>query len=134
MANRDSREEVMKVFRLFTDLCLDYITFRNLKRVVTELNEGLSDDEMMEMIDEADRNNDGKIDFEEFFRVMKKRGDNLLDDLDSMKTRVTVMYGMKILLRRKFVWGFTRANGGNPRYMLYYFLKYRKQHLLLNFK
>ena len=38
---------------------------------------------MMEMIDEADRNNDGKIDFEEFFRVMKKRGDNPLDDLDS---------------------------------------------------
>ena len=83
MANRDSREEVMKVFRLFTDEGSDYITFRNLKRVVTELNEGLSDDEMMEMIDEADRNNDGKIDFEEFFRVMKKRGDNPLDDLDS---------------------------------------------------
>ena len=83
MANRDSKEEVMKVFRLFTDEGSDYITFRNLKRVVTELNEGLSDDEMMEMIDEADRNNDGKIDFEEFFRVMKKRGDNPLDDLDS---------------------------------------------------
>ena len=50
MANRDSREEVMKVFRLFVDEGSDYITFRNLKRVVTELNEGLSDDEMMEMI------------------------------------------------------------------------------------
>ena len=61
MANRDSREEVMKVFQLFADEGSDYITFRNLKRVVTELNEGLSDDEMMEMIDEADRNNDGKI-------------------------------------------------------------------------
>ena len=73
----------MEPHQRFADEGSDYITFRNLKRVVTELNEGLSDDEMMEMIDEADRNNDGKIDFEEFFRVMKKRGDNPLDDLDS---------------------------------------------------
>ena len=43
----------------------------------------LNDDEMMEMIEEADRNGDGKIDFEEFYRVMKKRGDNPLDDIDS---------------------------------------------------
>lgn len=35
------------------------------------------------MIDEADRDNDGKINIEEFFRVMKKRGDNPLDDWDS---------------------------------------------------
>ena len=67
MANRDSKEEVMKVFRLFTDEGSDYITFRNLKRVVTELNEGLSDDEMMEMIDEADRNNDGIPDLDIMF-------------------------------------------------------------------
>ena len=72
MANRDSKEEVMKVFRLFTDEGSDYITFRNLKRVVTELNEGLSDDEMMEMIDEADRDGDGAINEEEFIRIMKK--------------------------------------------------------------
>ena len=35
------------------------------------------------MVNEADRNNDGKIDRDEFFRVMKKRGDNPLDDIDS---------------------------------------------------
>lgn len=32
-----------------------------------------TDDEIQEMIDEADRDNDGKINAEEFFRVMKKR-------------------------------------------------------------
>lgn len=42
-----------------------------------------TDDEIQEMIDEADRDNDGKINAEEFFRVMKKRGDNPLDDWDS---------------------------------------------------
>ena len=36
-----------------------------------------------EMIEEADRNGDGFIDRDEFFRVMKKRGENPLDDLDS---------------------------------------------------
>ena len=72
MANRDSKEEVMKVFRLFTDEGSDYITFRNLKRVVTELNEGLSDDEMMEMIDEADRDGDGEVSQNEFIRIMEK--------------------------------------------------------------
>jgi len=35
------------------------------------------------MVDEADRNNDGKIDPDEFYRVMKKRSDNPLDDWDS---------------------------------------------------
>lgn len=32
-----------------------------------------SDEEIQEMIDEADRDSDGKINFEEFLRVMKKR-------------------------------------------------------------
>jgi Ca2+-binding EF-hand superfamily protein len=41
------------------------------------------DDEIQEMIDEADRDNDGKINGDEFLRVMRKRGDNPLDDWDS---------------------------------------------------
>ncbi len=32
------------------------------------------------MINEADRNKDGKISADEFYRVMRKRGDNPLDD------------------------------------------------------
>jgi len=80
---RDAKEEIMKVFSLFDDDGSGYITFRNLKRVATELGESLSDDELQEMIDEADRHGDGMISPEEFFRVMKKRGENPLDDIDS---------------------------------------------------
>ena len=80
---RDSREEVEKVFRLFDEERSGFITFRALKRVVGELGEGLSEEEMQEMIDEADRDQDGKISFEEFYRVMRRRGDNGLDDWDS---------------------------------------------------
>ncbi len=38
---------------------------------------------MHEMIEEADRDGDGMINAEEFYRVMKKRSENPLDDLDS---------------------------------------------------
>ena len=83
MATRDSREEISKIFDLFDDDGSGKITFEKLKRVATELGEGLSDDELSEMIEEADRNGDGGIDREEFFRVMKKRGDDPLADIDS---------------------------------------------------
>lgn len=33
------------------------------------------------MIDQADRDGDGEINADEFYRIMKKRGDNPLDDL-----------------------------------------------------
>ena len=48
-----------------------------------QLCNGMTDEEMREMIEEADRDGDGMINAEEFFRVMKKRSDNPLDDLDS---------------------------------------------------
>jgi len=82
MLNRDSREEIMKVFALFDDDNTGCISFKNLKRVATELGENLTDDELQEMIDEADRDGDGVINDEEFYRVMRKR-ENPLDEIDS---------------------------------------------------
>ena len=41
-----------------------------------------SDEELQEMIDEADRDGDGVINEEEFYRVMRKR-ENPLDEIDS---------------------------------------------------
>ncbi|MFN9897968.1 MAG: EF-hand domain-containing protein [bacterium] len=37
-----------------------------------ELGENMTDDEIQEMIDEADRDGDGEIGEEEFMRIMKK--------------------------------------------------------------
>ena len=72
MGDRDSREEIIKVFRLFDDDETGKITFRNLKRVAKELGENMTDEELQEMIDEADRDGDGEINEEEFLRIMKK--------------------------------------------------------------
>ena len=72
MSERDPREEIMKAFRLFDDDSTGKISLRNLKRVARELGETMTDDELQEMIDEADRDGDGEISEEDFIRVMKK--------------------------------------------------------------
>nr|AAZ15803.1 centrin 1 [Blastocladiella emersonii] len=72
MAERDSREEILKAFKLFDDDSTGKITFKNLKRVARELGENLTDEELQEMIDEADRDGDGEINEDDFLRIMKK--------------------------------------------------------------
>ncbi|KAG8347493.1 EF hand domain [Trypanosoma vivax] len=72
MTERDSREEILKAFHLFDDDKTGKITFKNLKRVAQELGENMTDAELQEMIDEADRDGDGEVSEEEFLRIMKK--------------------------------------------------------------
>lgn len=58
------------------------VSFRNLKRVSQEIGETLTDEELQEMIDEADRDGDGLIDTDEFYRVMRQKGGDA-DEVDS---------------------------------------------------
>ncbi|KAG8144474.1 hypothetical protein E2320_012982, partial [Naja naja] len=57
---------------LFDDDETGKISFKNLKRVAKELGENLTDEELQEMIDEADRDGDGEVNEQEFLRIMKK--------------------------------------------------------------
>jgi len=82
MSERDGKEEIAKVFALFDHEGTGKIGFRDLKRVVTELGEGISDEEMREMIEEADKDADGYVTFEDFYKIMKRKSDNPLDELD----------------------------------------------------
>jgi len=54
------------------------ISFRNLARVAEELGENIDDDEMQDMIAQSDR--DGEIKCDELYRIMKTKGDHLLED------------------------------------------------------
>eukprot|EP00931_Biecheleriopsis_adriatica_P069019 TRINITY_DN4290_c0_g1_i1.p1 TRINITY_DN4290_c0_g1~~TRINITY_DN4290_c0_g1_i1.p1 ORF type:complete len:218 (+),score=62.02 TRINITY_DN4290_c0_g1_i1:62-715(+) len=83
MPDKNSRAEIDKVFALFDEDDKGKISFRNLKRIAQELGESLTDEELQEMIEEADRDGDGMINPDEFYRVMRKRGGNPLDDFDS---------------------------------------------------
>ena len=72
MGERDSKEEMIKAFRLFDDDETGRITFKNLKRVAKDLGENMTDEELQEMIDEADREGSGEVSLEDFMRIMKK--------------------------------------------------------------
>merc|ERR1712028_126411 len=80
MGEKDSREDIEKVFKLFDDDNTSKISFRNLARVAEELGENIDDEEMQDMINQAD--GDGEINVDEFYRIMKKKG-NFLEDLSS---------------------------------------------------
>merc|ERR1711981_75078 len=72
MSGKDAKEEILKAFKLFDDDETNKISVKNLKRVAKELGENMGDDELQEMIDEADTDGDGEINEEEFLRIMKK--------------------------------------------------------------
>ncbi|NXD85826.1 CETN2 protein, partial [Halcyon senegalensis] len=72
MAEKDSKEEILKAFKLFDDDETGKISFKNLKRVAKELGENLTDLELQEMIDIADRDGDGEVNEQEFLRIMQK--------------------------------------------------------------
>ena len=65
-------EEIIKEFRLFDDDETGKISLKNLRRVAKEIGEKMSEEELQEMIEEADLDGDGEIDQEEFMRIMKK--------------------------------------------------------------
>lgn len=69
---KDANDEIMKAFSLFDKDNTGKISFTNLKAVAQELGEQISDEELREMIQEADRDHDGEVSRDEFLQIMKK--------------------------------------------------------------
>lgn len=71
---RDPYQEILKAFELFDKDHNGSISLKDLKAATIELGENLTDDELREMIKEADRDLDGEVCKLEFVNVMKKSG------------------------------------------------------------
>ena len=75
MGEKDTKEEINKVFKLFDDDSTGKISFKNLKRVAKELGENMTDDELKEMMDWADKDGDGVLNEDEFINAVMRKKD-----------------------------------------------------------
>jgi len=65
-----TREEVKQAFRVFDKDGSGYVSSSELKLVMQRLGVDFSDDELEEMVLEADIDGDGQVCFEEFYAMM----------------------------------------------------------------
>ncbi len=69
----DTEEELMEAFKVFDRDGNNFITNAELKHVMLALGEKVTDEEVDEMIREADTNNDGCINYDEFVRMVMNK-------------------------------------------------------------
>lgn len=72
IGERDSKEELSKAFRIIDQDGNGKISNIDIQRIAKELGVNLTLDEIQDMVQEADRNGDGEIDFDEFIRMMRR--------------------------------------------------------------
>ena len=73
MSDRDTKEDIKKVFRIFDESNQGFITKKSLMRVAKELGETMDESELNEMIERADSDGDGNVTFEDFYNIMTKK-------------------------------------------------------------
>uniref|UniRef100_A0A0E0AMR4 EF-hand domain-containing protein n=1 Tax=Oryza glumipatula TaxID=40148 RepID=A0A0E0AMR4_9ORYZ len=74
IGERDSKEELTKAFSIIDQDKNGKISDVDIQRIAKELGENFTYQEIQEMVQEADRNGDGEIDFDEFIRMMRRTG------------------------------------------------------------
>ena len=70
MKDTDSEEELMEAFKVFDKDGNGFISAAELRHVMTNLGEKLTEDEVDEMIKEADFDGDGQVNYDEFVKMM----------------------------------------------------------------
>ena len=70
MKDTDSEDEIKEAFKVFDKDGNGFISAAELRHVMTNLGEKLTDEEVDEMIREADIDGDGQINYEEFVKMM----------------------------------------------------------------
>ena len=70
MKDTDSEEEIREAFRVFDKDGNGFISAAELRHVMTNLGEKLTDEEVDEMIREADIDGDGQVNYEGKLQIM----------------------------------------------------------------
>jgi centrin-1 len=71
IAGRDSKEEIAKAFALFDEEHTGKINLKTLKKIAKDLGETMTDQELEEMIVEADADGDGEVTLDDFVKIMQ---------------------------------------------------------------
>jgi Ca2+-binding EF-hand superfamily protein len=74
----ESRDDIRKVYGLFLgedagSRVNNKLGVQHLRRIAKELNEHMTDEELSELIQRADNDRDGAVDFEEFYAIMTRK-------------------------------------------------------------
>ncbi len=76
----DSREEIMKLFKLYDVDNTGKISAKNLRKIAQEIGESITEDELIAMLKEGDKDRDGLIGPDDFYRIIKRTHAQYLDD------------------------------------------------------
>ena len=71
---KESEGELRKAFKILCEEGMDKITIKSLSKICVDLGEKIGEEELQEMINEADKDQDDEIGEEDFIKIMKKIG------------------------------------------------------------
>ena len=100
IGERDPEKELRDAFAVFDSDGSGFIDRSELKKLMANLGQALTDGELDDMMDEVDTNGDGEISFEEFKAMMVRSGftlplwvcsqDSILTDISPIYNRMTL--------------------------------------------
>ena len=70
----DPQIEMQKAFKILCEEGTDNITLNSLKNICAELGENITEEELNDMIVEADKDEDGVVNEEDFVKIIGKTG------------------------------------------------------------